>query len=159
MYSAKSKINSCTGDPDWPLDVSRFQPPMGFETAGRLTEDRWRKSHQWCAQGTCSPWRALLCGAPFCHALCKAGHAASRPVCTVCAILQRARARAACHSRACSYLAAHAVVRGAHNAGGAGIADRRAAAVGRRVGLVRKHAQTIVDDVEIAAVRPRARLS
>ena len=62
MYSAKSRVNACTGDPDWPLDVYRYQPPMGFETAGRLSEDRWRKSHQWCARRQCRPWRALLCG-------------------------------------------------------------------------------------------------
>ena len=54
----------------------------------------------------------------------------------------------------------HVVVCGVHTAGGAaGRADRRAAAAGRRVGLVRKHAQTVVDDVEIAAVQPRACVS
>ncbi|KAK9845205.1 hypothetical protein WJX81_000030 [Elliptochloris bilobata] len=47
MYTSKSKINSCTGDPDWPLDTYRFERPMGPMTAGRLTKDMWRKSHQW----------------------------------------------------------------------------------------------------------------
>ena len=49
MYTSKSKINSCTGDPEWPLDSYRYERPMGPMTAGRLTRDIWRKSHQWCA--------------------------------------------------------------------------------------------------------------
>lgn len=49
MYTSKSKINSCTGDPEWPLDAYRYERPMGPMTAGRLTRDIWRKSHQWCA--------------------------------------------------------------------------------------------------------------
>ena len=48
MYTAKSKINACVNDPDWPLDVYRYQRPMGPMTAWRLTAERWRKSHQWC---------------------------------------------------------------------------------------------------------------
>ena len=50
MYTSKSKINSCTGDPEWPLDAYRYERPMGPMTAGRLTRDIWRKSHQWCAR-------------------------------------------------------------------------------------------------------------
>ncbi len=100
MYSAKSKVNACTGDPDWPLDVYRFQPPMGFETAGRLSEDRWRKSHQWCAQGNLL---ALAC--PVACRVCAlhggGRHAAYHPFRTGIVILQRARARAACRSLAC----------------------------------------------------------
>ena len=107
MYSAKSKVNACTGDPDWPLDVYRFQPPMGFETAGRLSEDRWRKSHQWCAQGNLL---ALAC--PVACRVCAlhggGRHAAYHPFRTGSVVLQRARARAACHSLACMlWCAAH----------------------------------------------------
>lgn len=56
MYTAKSKINACVNDPDWPLDVYRYQRPMGPMTAWRLTAERWRKSHQWCV-----PAAVILC--------------------------------------------------------------------------------------------------